>query len=351
MESGGWIKIYRKLLDSDSWTEEKFTKAQAWIDLIGLAKFAPGEVILRHGSVTVTLKRADMAMSVKNLAIRWKWSRGKTSRFLNCLENEHQIEQRKNNVTTVITIINYDRYQSVGTQTDTERTSEGEKRTPNGHRAGQLTGQLTAHDIRKERRFKERKEGEEGEEARAREDADADAAESDVCDNEDGDAPFCLQALNGDEWPVTNSMLVEYRGAFPDLDMVAEVRTAAQWLKSNHNPERKSARTVADMPRFLNGWLQESQRDPSRRAVALAPATGPDTDSRQNHEKLRRATRAAMTDAHIFACRLERGENVDVNEISSCLRFLIREDATTGEREEAKVLQATADEAKRKAAS
>ena len=109
MESGGWIKVYRKFLDSDDWTTEKFTRSQAWIDLISLAKWEPGEEKFRDGSVTVQMNRSDIALSTKTLAIRWKWSRGRTSRFLDWLENEHQIEQRKNNITTVITIDNYDK--------------------------------------------------------------------------------------------------------------------------------------------------------------------------------------------------------------------------------------------------
>ena len=109
----GWFSIHRKLFDDPIWTAEKFTKGQAWVDLIGLANYTPGSVWLR--GIEIKLKRGQLAWSELNLGKRWKWSRKKVDNFLKWLEKEHQIEHQKTKVTTLITITNYDLYQIEGT--------------------------------------------------------------------------------------------------------------------------------------------------------------------------------------------------------------------------------------------
>ena len=113
----GWIKLYRKLLSSDLWLGEKFTRGQAWVDLIGLARFRGGHVRLK--GVRIDLALGELAFSEVSLAKRWKWSRGKVRRFLAELERDRQIVQRKTNVTSVITIVNYELYQSPDTADET----------------------------------------------------------------------------------------------------------------------------------------------------------------------------------------------------------------------------------------
>jgi hypothetical protein len=71
-----------------------------------------------------------------------EWSRGKVRRFLKELEkSDHQIVQQKNNITTLINIINYEQYQGNGTadgtadgqQTDSRRyTNKNDKNDKKG---------------------------------------------------------------------------------------------------------------------------------------------------------------------------------------------------------------------------
>lgn len=207
-------------------------------------------------------------------------------------------------------------------------------------------------NTKKERRKNLKKEKKEGEEARARTREDsADASESDVFDTENEDAYFYLQALDGEEWPVTSSMIEEYRGVYPDLDMIAEVRTAAQWLKSNL--KRETAATVDDMPGWLNGWLKDSQRDPSRRAVAQVSVSGPDPAvSRYKIDQYRRVCRQAVYSAEIdLPVKFERGEPVDEQEVRSLVKFLKRSNASERERKAAEGLELAVNEARRKATS
>ncbi len=115
----GYVKLWRKLQSTSLWKQEKFTRGQAWVDLILLANHKPGYIRIR--GVKVEIKRGQLAHSELTLAKRWKWSRGKVRRFLKELASNpiHQIEQQKNNLTSLISIINYDQYQGSDTPNGT----------------------------------------------------------------------------------------------------------------------------------------------------------------------------------------------------------------------------------------
>jgi len=124
--SGNWVKINRSLLNSDLWKQESFTRGQAWVDLILLANYAEG--FIRARGIKIIILRGQVGVSQVELSKRWKWSRGKVNRFLNELETEEQIEQQKNNVNSVITIVNYERYQGVGTADDTANDQQSDSK-------------------------------------------------------------------------------------------------------------------------------------------------------------------------------------------------------------------------------
>lgn len=67
----------------------------------------------------VDLKRGDQARSEVTLSDAWGWSRDKVRRFLKLLEKDQMIRQQKSNLTSVISICNYNTYQSSTTADDT----------------------------------------------------------------------------------------------------------------------------------------------------------------------------------------------------------------------------------------
>lgn len=107
----GFVIIHRSMQDHWLWKSEKFSKAQAWIDLILLASHSERAVMSR--GVWVDLERGQVGVSKTFLAERWSWSRPKVDRYIDRLKNEQMIEVEKNAVGTVITVLNYDTYQSV----------------------------------------------------------------------------------------------------------------------------------------------------------------------------------------------------------------------------------------------
>ena len=124
----GWISLHRQILETDLWKLEKFTRGQAWVDLLLLANHKPGYFYKRGAKVE--LDRGQLGRSEVELSDRWKWSRNKVKKFLKDLEKEQQVKVIKSNVTQVVTIINYDLYQSKEQQTLQQK---GSKRAAKGH--------------------------------------------------------------------------------------------------------------------------------------------------------------------------------------------------------------------------
>jgi len=129
MNFEGWITLQRKLVSSNLWLSEPFTRGQAWVDMLALANHKDGFILVR--GINVTIKRGQIGWSEVRLAERWKWSRSKIRRFLNTLEKEQQIEQQKNNVSLILSIVNYDLYQKKDSKTDIKKTAERQQKDTN----------------------------------------------------------------------------------------------------------------------------------------------------------------------------------------------------------------------------
>jgi len=127
----GYVRVWRKIQNNPLWLLEPFTKGQAWVDLIMLANHKAGNINIR-GNI-IEIKRGQLGWSEDKLGERWKWSRGKVKRYINYLKTIHQIEQQKSYVISLITILNYNLYQSDSTENDTSDS------TTDGHQTVQQT--------------------------------------------------------------------------------------------------------------------------------------------------------------------------------------------------------------------
>lgn len=119
----GWIKLHRQISRNKLWLEEPFTKGQAWVDLVLNANHTDGSFFVR--GVEIRLKRGQIGWSELTMADRWQWSRTKVRRYLKRLESDTQVIQQKvYRITSVITILNYDKYQGDTTEHTTEHTTD-----------------------------------------------------------------------------------------------------------------------------------------------------------------------------------------------------------------------------------
>jgi len=131
----GYIKIFRQIENNPLYFSEKFTRAQAWIDLLLLANHKENKFLKR--GCWVTIKRGQVGWSILALSERWKWSRHKVDDFLLYLQKEQQILIEKTHLTTIISVCNYETYQGVsgqkGQQKDKRRTTEGQQKDTNNN--------------------------------------------------------------------------------------------------------------------------------------------------------------------------------------------------------------------------
>lgn len=111
-----FFKIDRKLLESEWWVSEPFSKPQAWVDLIGLANY--GDVKRMEGEKMVTYARGQVVTSVRTLALRWQWSREKVRNYLAALASDDMATTKKTGKGIVISLANYGFYQDAARQKD-----------------------------------------------------------------------------------------------------------------------------------------------------------------------------------------------------------------------------------------
>jgi len=135
-KDGGWIKLYRKCFDNPMYFKQRFTEWQAWCDLLLLAAHKENYILKRGCRVIVP--RGSVGYSIHELAKRWKWNRRTVVKFLDFLSGnpqktaKHQkmgenapqaipqnqkndapqIVIHKSKITTLISILNYEEYQS-----------------------------------------------------------------------------------------------------------------------------------------------------------------------------------------------------------------------------------------------
>jgi DNA-binding MarR family transcriptional regulator len=76
---------------------------------------------------------------------------------------------------------------------------------------------------------------------------------------------FVLQ--DGSQWYLPDEKFTEYNRTFVDIDVAAELRKAAQWLRDN--PGRR--KTARGMPRFLSGWLGRVESKKPAKALRELP--------------------------------------------------------------------------------
>lgn len=120
MENGGWVKLHRSLLDS------KFGRnlelMGIWAHLLLNAQWKDG--FTPDGT---PLKSGQLMTSYLSISTRFRVTESKVRRILLKLKNEEQIEVQSSTKNTIITILNWHKYQCDEEQTE-ERT-KNERRT------------------------------------------------------------------------------------------------------------------------------------------------------------------------------------------------------------------------------
>lgn len=130
MAEVGWVRLHRKIRECSIWDDdEPFDMRSAWMDLVMLANYEDKRTIFNGKPITI--KAGQRITSVRKLADRWHWGKDRTLRYLKTLEAEGMIIKDSNNRRTLITIVNYGKYQGeCDTDKDTHEDTDKDTDKP-----------------------------------------------------------------------------------------------------------------------------------------------------------------------------------------------------------------------------
>jgi hypothetical protein len=124
MSDIGWISIHRKITGHWVWEGKPYSYGQAWIDILLECNHKERKALIKKKLVTA--KRGQSLNSLKTWADRWGWSIRSVRTFFELLKNDMMIDTHSVGVTTRLTVLNYDTYQTErharDTQNDTHET-------------------------------------------------------------------------------------------------------------------------------------------------------------------------------------------------------------------------------------
>ena len=131
MRDQGFIKLSRKFFENALWKEHRqYSRSEAWLDLIQMAGFEDSKYILNNRAIEV--QRGEIVASRRFLENRWLWGSTKVTNFLDYLKKEGMINQRQTNGQTIITLCNYDTYNTRQTSDDVENKPATNQRQTRG---------------------------------------------------------------------------------------------------------------------------------------------------------------------------------------------------------------------------
>lgn len=121
----GWVKIHRKMLENPIICKDS-DYLSVWIYL--LLNATHKEIPALFKGKKIILKPGQLITGRKSISNKLKISESKIYRIINDYKSEHQIEQQTSNKNSLITIINWDKYQENEQQNEQQMNN---KRTTN----------------------------------------------------------------------------------------------------------------------------------------------------------------------------------------------------------------------------
>ena len=109
MKTNGWISISRDIRNHWVWRNPRHLRY--WLDIILQAQWEPKQIMV--GNKPLTLKRGQFATSIRILKGQWNCTGDTVISFLKVLEKDGMIERKFHSKITIITVKNYDNYQSI----------------------------------------------------------------------------------------------------------------------------------------------------------------------------------------------------------------------------------------------
>lgn len=239
MAEKGWIKLHRQLQDCPLWYCERFSKGQAWVDLLLMTNHADKKIIFN--GQTMVVKRGQYLTSMLKLAEKWQWDRKTVKNFLSLLVKDNMIRVETDNHRTIITIENYSVFQmSDNEELDNTLDNNTDTEITNGTDNTLDTRTDTNKNIKNDKNEKKVSK-------------DTSCAEPKPL----ATAPVFIEIpLNdGTLYSVLGSDVEEWKRCYPAVDVEQQLRSMKSWC--NCNPAKRKTRK--GVMRFIDNWLSKEQ--------------------------------------------------------------------------------------------
>lgn len=141
----GWIKLHKSIIENPYLMKDKDALA-IWIWLLCNATYE--KIDTMFNGQRVTLKRGQLICGRKQISEQLHINESKVFRTTNKLESEHMIEQQKSSHGTLITIVNWNKYQWNEQPTEQQVNSQ-----PNNNRT---SSEHQVNTIQERKEYKER---------------------------------------------------------------------------------------------------------------------------------------------------------------------------------------------------
>jgi len=118
-----WIKLYEKIDKSSIYKDSEMV--HLWVHLLIKATKFPYNV--NWGGDEITLNPGELITGRKKLSADLKINESKIQRSLKFFEKCHMIEQRTNRQSRIVTVLNWDNYQTSEQRVNNERTTSEQR--------------------------------------------------------------------------------------------------------------------------------------------------------------------------------------------------------------------------------
>ncbi len=118
----GFIAVSRAFWDDTDFRDSEMSQREAFLWMLAEASWKPRAKRIK--SAVINLDRGQLAASTRFLASAFGWSEARVRRYLDMLKNRRTIDAATDAGVTVITIRNYDKYQSAPSESDAPRETK-----------------------------------------------------------------------------------------------------------------------------------------------------------------------------------------------------------------------------------
>ncbi len=138
----GWIKLHRSLLDNWLFTKTKrHSHVDAWVYMLFRANHKDTKISFDNDIIIV--KRGSFITSMRKMSKILGWNVKTFRSFLNLLKADQMVDYSSDQRKTLITIINYEKYQAYDKPTADQSPDQSREHWPD--QSGNTPGTLSGH--------------------------------------------------------------------------------------------------------------------------------------------------------------------------------------------------------------